>query len=254
MPLSFFPFLQSPSLQYIFFDPQLIFVGKIIYKEDEDQNAEIVEIIQKTERICHLLNSRIGDNIMLDKLLKIWRKKNQESVQINMIKKNVELILQKKSSEHPIMEDEEEEDEQLMKNDNETNYSSKENSIINKEQKEPSNSKKLAISPQNSFDLNDELQKIPLQRSFSLPSLNREDSNDKKKEKKLVRFNKLKKWSKNRIVGLHSLDQIFEEKFIYYFESFVDQFLEIKFQNKNKAKNKFRSRISSSGSDDKPKK
>lgn len=226
------------------------FLGKIIYKDDEDKNAEIIEIIKKTERICRLQNSRIGDNIMLDKLLEIWRKKNQESFQKKMIIKNVELILQKKSSEHPIIEDEEEEDENTVKNDKKTNHSTQENSFVNKEQKENLRSKNLGSRPQNSLGPTDELEQIPMQRSFSLPSLNREDSNEKNKEKKQVRFNKLKKGSKNRIVGLHSLDQIFEEKFIYYFESFVDQFLEIKFENKNKAKNKFRSRIFSSGSDD----
>lgn len=215
---------------------------------DDDKEPEIVEIIEKTKRICRLLNSRIGDNIMLDKLLRIWRKKHQQTSQKLKIKQNFEQILQK-SSEKAILEENEENDDRKTNTTEHAKFLSidEKNPIyLNKNLSLTESEKKRNLNEPDEADA--DLEKTPsMTRSFSLPYLSREDSNEKNKMRRTILPLKDKK---SDIRRLHSIEQIFEEKFIYYFESFVDQFLDIKFEDKNKVKNKFRNRLYSSGFND----
>lgn len=256
-------------------------IGNMIYKDDEDDEkpTDIKRLLEKTEHIYQIIKA--GHNKTLDK----WVRRSINIIKQKSLKKELirQKIVMQTVLEQAILEDEEEETKKSCEfsGKRRRSFSDKlleeETLLINNSlypnvyQQSPdsySNSTEddlykdsLKLNKKTSMKfLKNEVkikQKSPemlsMKRSVSLPYLKRNDSNKMKNgeemgENFLLEKGTLKKKrkAKKKLVKNLKPEDIYDDMFIYYYESFLNQLLDQKLKEKNRAKNVFRNRVSSS--------
>lgn len=245
-------------------------IGCMIYRNDEDDEkpSEINHLIEKTRYIYNIVKSR--NNRSLDR----WVQKSIEILaQRNNRKKPKKFVLfaerNNRTVEDPIPEEVEEEskkntDSIKRRNSFSENFSqfdeSEPDSLLRSSQREeestvadssgglPQIQKKNSVkATKKEKNVMKSPESIALKRCLSLPYLKRNDSKVSKSsdEKEEIEC-PLKKKRKTQSETLLKAEDICDNVFVYYFESFLSQALERKLNEKNKAKNVFRGRVFSS--------
>lgn len=251
--------------------------------EDDEKPIEIKKLIEKTKYIYQILKSsnnktldkwvRRSIDIIKEKNMKKEMKKQNKFIKPTVIdepiieeeneeelKKNNENNKRRRSfSDNYSILEEEKSAKTNTCNANHINYpfqspGSNSNSTEDDLYFPESLSLKSKLSKKFSKNESKVKQKSPehlvLKRSLSLPYFKKNDSKLTKNSDELdddsfileKENSKKTKMKKNQIKHLKAED-IYDDMFIYYFESFLNQLLEIKIKEKNRAKNIFRNRV-----------